>query len=347
MGRIYGQLQDAARRTLTPFDTMFEVTRRCNLNCAHCYNPPDRSAPEMDTAQACAALDQIAAAGGFMLTFTGGEALCRADFLDIAEHARALGFATTLISNGTLITPAAARRLAALGFADVSVTLYGAQPGPHEAVTRTPGSHEKTLRGIQNILDAGLHATLRSVIMKPNRGEHEALVQFATERGMRQLIDVHVSPRQDSDPAPLELQLPERDLEPLYADTRLNLSFDGLPRTGPPRPDCDAGRSVCAICPDGTVYPCIQLPVPLGNIAEQPFDEIWNGAAARELREHMSGPLPDCDACAISGFCLRCSGVAFLEGTGLLGPSPSACQGARVISRILGNGHNPANVVKS
>ena len=347
MGRIYGQLQDTARHRLVPFDTMFEVTRRCNLNCAHCYNPPDRDAPEMDTAQACAALDALAAAGGFMLTFTGGEALARPDFFDIAAHARSLGFALTLISNGTLIDRPAARRLAATGFADVSITLYGADTEPHEAVTRTPGSHARTLHGIRNILDAGLHPTLRSVIMKQNRGQHEPLIAFARKHGMRQLIDVHVSPRQDGDRHPMQWQLPEHELRPLYEDGRLNLSFDGLPRQGPPRPDCDAGRSVCSICPDGTVYPCIQMPIPLGNIARQHFERIWHGHTAQRLRAVSQGEPAQCNACDISGYCLRCSGAALLEGNGLLGPSPSACAGARVIASIMRHGQNNTDKVKS
>jgi radical SAM protein with 4Fe4S-binding SPASM domain len=347
MGRIYGKLQDAARHKLVPFDTMFEVTRRCNLRCAHCFNPPDRTAPEMDTAQACAALDKLATAGGFMLTFTGGEALRRPDFFDIAAHARGLGFALTLISNGTLITASTAQRLAALGFADVSVTLYGARPEPHEAVTRTPGSHEKSVQGIQHLLHAGLHATLRSVIMKPNKGEHEALVQFAADHGMRQLIDVHVSPRQDGSPDPLNCQLCEQDLKPLYEDDRLNLSFEGLPRDGAPRPDCDAGRSVCSITPDGTVYPCIQMPIPLGNLTQQSFGDIWHSQAARDLRTLSYDALTECQNCEINGYCLRCSGVAYLEGNGLLGPSPSACAGARVIASILRNRQKTSNAVES
>lgn len=347
MGRLYGELQDRARALLVPFDTMYEVTARCNLRCVHCYNPPDRSAPELDTAAACGALDKLAAAGGFMLTFTGGEALSRPDFFTLAAHARGLGFALCLISNGTLVDAAAARRLADLGFADVGVTLYGASPAPHEAVTRTPGAHTRSVRALRLLRDAGVHTTLRSVIMKPNRGEQEALLELAADLGVRTLIDVHVSPRQNGDPGPLDQQLSEQEMKPLYEDARLNLSFEGLPRDGAPRPDCDAGRSVCSIRPDGTVYPCIQMPIALGNLARQAFEDIWHGPAAQQVRTMTYEQLEECGACDLNGYCLRCSGLALLEGHGLLGRSDSACAGARVIAGILRHGQNSPDGLKS
>ena len=71
----------------------------------------------------------MAAAGTLRLTLTGGEILARRDFFAIAERARALGFALDLKTNGTLITPERADRLAALHPIQVDISLLGATTG--------------------------------------------------------------------------------------------------------------------------------------------------------------------------------------------------------------------------
>ena len=84
----------AAERT--PVSAHFELTRRCNLHCRHCYltaaeRHGERCAEELTTAAVKAALNEWAAAGVLFLTLSGGEPLLRKDFADIYRYARELG----------------------------------------------------------------------------------------------------------------------------------------------------------------------------------------------------------------------------------------------------------------
>src|SRR6266404_3411637 len=86
-----------------------EVTRRCPLECAHCYNnlPMDDQqarSRELTYEELCGILDEMAEAGCLWLLFTGGEIFARRDFLDIYTYAKRKGFLVTLFTNGTLIT---------------------------------------------------------------------------------------------------------------------------------------------------------------------------------------------------------------------------------------------------
>jgi len=255
MGRIYAQLQDKARDGLIPLDVMYEITYRCNLRCEHCYNAPSKALKEMTTAEACHALEQIAAAGGFILTFTGGEPLTRPDFFEIAAAAKSFGFALALISNGTLIDDAAADALAALRFMDVSITLYSLKPEIHDAITRTPGSQQRSLAAIERLRARGLKTTMRSVIMKKNLSGYKELVAFAEQRGIRYILDPSVSPRADGDPAPLACGVDDPDLAAVYADEAVKYPIDDMPRQGEMRAECDAARSICHIDPTATFTP--------------------------------------------------------------------------------------------
>lgn len=336
MGKIYGELQARAREKLIPFDVMYEVTYGCNLKCIHCYNVPDLERKEMSTKEALGALEQLAAAGAFMLTFTGGEALSRPDFFQIAAGAKKLGFAMSLISNGSLITDETADQLAALKFTDVSVTMYSRNPEKHDAVTRLPGSCENSMAGMKRLIERGVKTTLRSVIMKPNRDEYMKLISFAEENGIRYLVDPHLSPRQDGSRDNMQAQVETPAMTEVYREEKMNFSLDSFPRNGVPDPDCDAGRSVCAMDPYGNLLPCIQMPIILGNLLEQPFHEIWhNSKAIIELRNISRGIMKECLSCVDGNYCLRCTGLAYLEGHGLLGRSDSACASAKIIRSLF------------
>ncbi|MFH1538807.1 MAG: radical SAM protein [bacterium] len=338
MLETYAQVQDCAREERIPFDVMVELTYGCNLRCAHCYNAPDGSQREISAEEFAGILGQIAAAGGFMLTFTGGEALTRPDFFEIAARAKRLGYAMSLISNGTLITDDVADRLAALHFADVSVTLYSTDPETHDSITRTPGSQRATVGAIERLRSRGIKVSMRSVIMRKNFQGYEALIRFAEERGIRYLIDPNVSVRQDGDRSPLKYQLDAESMVPIYADRRINFSLEGFPREDSPQPDCDAGRSICSVDPYGNLYPCIQLPIKFGNMLEEPFDRIWNESEeARRLRGINRRQMAECLGCKLSGYCMRCTGVAYLEGHGLVGRSDSACATAKIMAGLVEN----------
>src|SRR4051812_18231504 len=88
-----GQLHRAAAAAHTPLNGSIEVTHRCPLTCAHCYNnlPMADSAAqrrELTTAEHFRIVDELADAGCLWLLYTGGEIFARRDFLDIYTHAR-------------------------------------------------------------------------------------------------------------------------------------------------------------------------------------------------------------------------------------------------------------------
>ena len=85
-----------------PLGVQLDVTYRCNERCVHCYLDHDDHG-EMTTAEIIDVLDQMAAAGVFFLTFSGGEILMRRDFFEILEYARELMFCVKLKTNALMI----------------------------------------------------------------------------------------------------------------------------------------------------------------------------------------------------------------------------------------------------
>jgi len=86
------------------------------------------------------------------------------------------------------------------------------------------------------------------------------------------------------------------------------------------------GHSACYISPYGDVYPCVQFPLPSGNVRKQKFLEIWrNSAELNEVRSIRARDLPTCSHCSHVGTCTRCPGLAYMEGS-MLGPSSADCE---------------------
>ena len=92
-----------------PFDVQFDITYRCNERCVHCYLDHDDHG-ELSTAEIKNILDQLADAGVFLLTFSGGEVFMRRDFFELIEHARRLLFNVKVKTNAVMIREAEAQR---------------------------------------------------------------------------------------------------------------------------------------------------------------------------------------------------------------------------------------------
>jgi radical SAM protein with 4Fe4S-binding SPASM domain len=89
---------------------------------------------------------------------------------------------------------------------------------------------------------------------------------------------------------------------------------------------CSAGHTAAYISPYGDVFPCVQFPLPSGNVRKQKFIDIWRDSPAlHEVRSIRARDLPVCSTCSHVGTCSRCPGLAYMEGN-MRGPSTADCQ---------------------
>src|SRR5258707_10288302 len=122
-----------------PISVHLDVTYRCNERCVHCYLDHDDRG-EMTTAEIKGILDQLAEAGVFFLTLSGGEPFMRKDFFEIVAHARSLLFNVKVKTNGLLIREKEAQQLRALGVETVQISVYSQRPEIHDEITKIKGS---------------------------------------------------------------------------------------------------------------------------------------------------------------------------------------------------------------
>src|SRR5215813_2829391 len=201
-----------------PVEVSLEVTRRCPLECQHCYNNlemGDLAARnrELTKEEYAKILDELAEMGTMWLLFTGGEIFARKDFLEIYTYAKQKGFLITLFTNGILINEKVAEYLREYPPFAIEITLYGRTKETYEALTQLPGSYERCMRGIRLLLDRGLPLKLKTVATSINKHEVAAMKQFAEkELGVEFKFDSSLNPRIDCSQAPLAVRLSPEDV---------------------------------------------------------------------------------------------------------------------------------------
>src|SRR5260370_9864793 len=102
MSALVAEMSNKALKLNIPLSVRLDWTYRCNERCIHCYLDHDDHG-EMTTAEIKDLLDQMAEAGVFYLTISGGEILMRRDFFELLAYARARTFCVKLKTNGLLI----------------------------------------------------------------------------------------------------------------------------------------------------------------------------------------------------------------------------------------------------
>ncbi len=325
---------DSTIKNNVPLNVLFELTYRCNLRCGHCYNA-DSGEKELSYYEVKDIVEQLAAENCLFLTFTGGEALVREDFLDIARCARRMGFALKLFTNGSLIDEGIARELAGLKPVHVGISIYGADAAVHDRLTGVPGSFHRSLHALRILHDYGVLTMLKCLLMKENIAQLDAIMFLAAEVGAILQLDPVVNPKNDGNRGPLQHEVNEAALYRLFSNEK---DWPKKPKDSLAQPSrsllCRAGIDTCSISPGGEVYPCVALPVPLGNLREQSFAKVWHGARAREMRKFRLSDLQQCVSCPDLDYCTRCWGLAAVESGNHLGPSYLNCRIARIRHRI-------------
>jgi radical SAM protein with 4Fe4S-binding SPASM domain len=315
-----------------PLSVHFDITYRCNERCVHCYLDHD-DLGEMTTAEIEDVLDQLADAGVFFLALSGGEVLMRRDFFDIVEHARRRLFNVKIKTNGVMIREPEARRLRQLGVEQVQISVYSHRPEVHDGITKLPGSLRRTIEAIRFLKLQGLKVSMANVLMTANLFDNQGVMSLAKDLGVSYTLDPTITPKIDGNTAVLALRAPAAELRRVFRNEELvgNVAEFCAPPAAPDEDvmdgyPCSAGHTSCYISPYGDVFPCVQFPLPSGNLRREKFVEIWrHSSALKEVRSIRARDLTTCSTCSHVGSCSRCPGLAYMEGN-MRGPSSADCE---------------------
>jgi len=344
MSALIEKVMSRARLLAVPLSVHLDLTYRCNERCVHCYL--ERGAgSEMPAAEVKGLLDQLAEAGVFFLTLSGGEPFLRPDLFEILGHARNLSFCVWLKTNASLIAAGEADRIAALGINEVHVSIYSRHPELHDRMTQVPGSWERSLNAIRLLRSRGQNVIIVHIATRLNADDHPAVQALANELGAGFRIDATITPKLDGDRSTLALNVPHAELvrimtSPGYAG---NAEQYCVPSEAPDaaalnEPLCSAGHTHCYIAPDGGVFPCVQLPVWCGSVGRQRFIEIWRDSPQmKDVRSTRLGDLPACSRCSHAASCSRCPGLAFMAGD-IRGPSVQDCENSYARTGVVPTG---------
>ncbi|MCR5611131.1 MAG: radical SAM protein [Clostridiales bacterium] len=283
----------------------------CNQKCVHCYaaGQPQAEEAELNTEDWKTIIDRCRAAGIAQLTFTGGEPTLRDDLTELIAYAG--WFITRLNTNGILLTEEYAKALMDASLDSIQITFYSADEAVHNSLVGA-GRYSDTVAGIRNALAAGLSVSVNTPLCTLNR-DYVKTLEFLHGLGV---IYVTCSGLITTGNARTEaserLQLETDELKGILKDAAeycfangMEISFTSpgwiedefFAELGISTPTCGACLSNMAVTPGGNVVPCQSWlsGMPLGNMLEDHWDDIWNGedcAARREFSAKMSGVCP-------------------------------------------------------
>jgi radical SAM protein with 4Fe4S-binding SPASM domain len=276
---LWGHVYQKALMELVPIGVHFDLTYRCHHRCYHCYIPREwrqghGPGPELSTAQIKDILEQLASAGTFFLSFSGGEIFLREDLFEVLEYARKLNFAITLFTSGTKgLSLKELNFLTDLGIEVLLVSFFSLDAKVHDAITGIPGSWLKVWRLLNHCLEINLRVGLNAPVLAANSPEIPALQDFAREKKIILRLDSDIVPGWEPNSPCFAT-----DLQDTFNRFKLRRCKNPVdhPLKDMKMVGCGAGLISCYITPQGDIWPCVDVSWNCGNILRDgDFSHIW------------------------------------------------------------------------
>jgi|UniRef100_A0A7V6A3Q4 12,18-didecarboxysiroheme deacetylase len=322
---------------------VWNLTRRCNLKCVHCYAQADAAAApdELSFTEGLALLDDLKQFGVPVVLFSGGEPLMRPDLFELVSHTVSSGMRAVISTNGTLISRDIALRLKDLGLSYVGISLDGVEP-THDRFRGKKGAFAAAMAGVRRCQEVGLKVGLRFTLNRANFREVPAIFDLVEEYHIPRICFYHlVYTGRGSDLLDQALSHAEtRDTVDLICERTRDLFDRGHPvevltvdnhADGPyiylkllkehsPRAAAvlellqmnegnNSGRGIGCVSWDGSVHADqFWRHLTFGNVRERPFSAIWT-----DLSNPLMARLKDKKQ-HITGRCAACRWLTVCGG---------------------------------
>ncbi len=173
---------------------IWNLIRRCNLTCKHCYaTSADRDFDgELSTQEIYRVMDDLQDYGVSVLILSGGEPMMHPDLFDIAARAKSRGFYVGLSSNGTLIDKNNIGRIAALDLDYVGISIDGMRE-VHDRFRRRAGAFDEALRGVRLCRRVGARVGLRFTLTQDNHADLPGMLALMRTEGVDKFYLSHLN----------------------------------------------------------------------------------------------------------------------------------------------------------
>jgi radical SAM protein with 4Fe4S-binding SPASM domain len=313
------------------------LTRRCGLRCHHCILEAfPATAAELTRGDWLALMSDARDAGIRHALFTGGEPLLHPDLEQLLDAARRFGIRVTVSTSLAAVSPSSLRLLAHDAVGMIQTSIDGASASTHDARRGLPGAFDSTCHAIAGLSETRKPVVVSFTVTEDSRTEVESVISLA--EGLQvyafTVNDLLVQGRaRETGQSPMgETAYEElRDLfrrRSTHSRTKLLWSGAAPPRGVPPDPErefiisrCSACLTKCAIGPDGTVFPCVFLPRPVGDLNTTCFGDLWNTDRFAAIRDR-NGLKGRCATCDFKLSCGGCRARAYAETGDVMGQDP-------------------------
>lgn len=323
----------------------WEVTRSCNLNCAHCRAAascgPYRG--ELSTEKCLKLIDEIAIVSSPVIILTGGEPLLRPDIFEIATYGTNKGLRMVMATNGTLVTPSVAKKMIQSGIKRVSISIDGKDAHSHDAFRQEKGAFDKAMVGINVLKNAGMEFQINTTITSANLEQIKDILNLAKNIGAAaHHIFLLVPTGRGKDLAGQAITAADYEetlmwfhqeslsceiqLKATCAPHYFRIMHQNKNKTAEPKKKvgghfheatrgCLGGITFCFISHVGQVQPCGYLELDCGNVKKKSFASIWEKSEVfRNLRDYSKYG-GKCGRCEFIKVCGGCRARAY-EATG-------------------------------
>ncbi|MDI6742262.1 MAG: heme b synthase [Smithella sp.] len=323
----------------------WEVTRSCNLNCVHCRAASSLGpySGELSTEKCFKLIDEIAAVSTPVIILTGGEPLLRPDIFEIATYGTNKGLRMVMATNGTLVTPAVARKMIESGIKRVSISIDGRDAQSHDKFRQEKGAFDKAMAGIEILKDAGMEFQINTTITSTNLDQIQDIFELAKNTGATaHHIFLLVPTGRGKDLAGQAITAADYEetlmwfhqeslsceiqIKATCAPHYFRIMHQNKPKGEKPvkkaggyfhesTRGCLGGITFCFISHTGQVQPCGYLELDCGNVKKKSFANIWEKSEVFCNLRDYSKYEGKCGRCEFIKVCGGCRARAY-EATG-------------------------------
>lgn len=324
---------------------MFELTYRCSEKCIHCYNPGatrnDQEVSHRGDLQELTLEDykriinEMYDLGLVKVCLTGGDPFSKEFIWDLIDYLYQKEIAFDIFTNGQRLTRDV-QRLADYYPRLVGVSIYSGIAEDHDAITRIPGSWNRSMQVVKELSALAVPMNLKCCVMQPNLHSYYMVADLAKQYGAQPQYEINITESNDGDVCAKQLRLTEEQLQVVLRDNNLVMyvgkevkNYGGYKRDLT-HSSCGAGRTNFCLSPDGILKGCPAFTLEYGKVMSSCILEIlYSSKTLSSWRKAVIGDYTECGKYDYCDYCNLCAGVNYSEHGDFRKPAETNCYMAK------------------